>query len=75
MVVKGVFQDGDEEEILDYTIEDGEKISIDKTEVTIKYQDKTVKQAISVVEKRVKSIAINKSQTNCNMFKEKKNLT
>lgn len=60
MVVKGVFQDGDEEEILDYTIEDGEKLSIDKTEVTIKYQDKTVKQAISVVEKRVKSIAINK---------------
>ena len=60
MVVKGVFQDGDEEEILDYTIEDGEKLSIDKTEVTIKYQDKTVKKAISVVEKRVKSIAINK---------------
>lgn len=60
MIVKGVFQDGDEEEILDYTIEDGENLSIDKTEVTIKYQDKTVKQEISVVEKRVKSIAINK---------------
>lgn len=77
MVITGVYENGDKHEIIDYTIENGTKLSKNQTSVTIKYEDKTVKQPITVVEKAVKGIAINKkiSKTEYIQNKEKLDLT
>lgn len=60
MIVTGKYQDESTQEILDYIIENGEKLTVDKSSVTIKYKDKTVEQSITVAEKTVTEISINK---------------
>ena len=42
MIVTGKYQDESTQEILDYIIENGEKLTVDKSSVTIKY--KRIKQ-------------------------------
>lgn len=51
MVVTGIYEDDSKKEITDYTIEDGNDLKLEQKEVTIKYNGKTVKQAITVEEK------------------------
>jgi len=58
MVVKAVYSDGTSEEITDYTISNGEDLTLDQKEVIIGYEGKTTIQSIEVVENAVESITI-----------------
>ena len=61
MTVIGVYQDESTVEIIDYTIENGTNLTKEQTSVTISYLGKTAIQDISVVEKRITGISINKN--------------
>lgn len=50
MVVTGTYQDNSTQEIINYTVENGTNLSLGQTSVTIKYEEKTASQPISVVE-------------------------
>ncbi len=50
MVVTGTYQDNSTQEIINYTVENGTILSLGQTSVTIKYEEKTASQPISVVE-------------------------
>ena len=50
MVITGIRQDGDTQEIKDYITENGTNLSKEQTSVTIKYEEKTTTQSIIVVE-------------------------
>lgn len=58
MKVKATYEDGTEKEVTSYTVEDGVKLTKDQTDVTIKFEDKTVKQEITVKGKSAVSISI-----------------
>lgn len=64
MVVTGTYQDGMNQEILEYTIEDGNNLTKNQTFVTIKYEEKTAKQEITVEEIAKNS---NFDNINCNI--------
>ncbi len=64
MIVTGTFEDKSEQEILDYTIENGTDLKKGQTSVTITYEGKSVTQTITVEEKSILSIAIDKNQQN-----------
>lgn len=51
MIVMGIFEDGEEIEILDYTIKNGTNLSIEQKSVIIEYEGKTATQEITVEEK------------------------
>lgn len=74
MVVYAIYQDGTEKEITSYTIEDGDSLTLDKTEVTIRFEDKTVTQAITVEEKTLVSISITKMPTKIVYIQNKEEL-
>ena len=74
MIVTGTYQNGDTQEILDYTVENGTNLSLEQTSVTIKYKDKTVTQAITVVEKMVTEIVVDTKPTKLTYIKEKEDL-
>lgn len=58
MVIIGKYQDGSEQEIIDYTIENGNNLTKEQTEVTITFKGKTIKQEIFVEDKKVEEISI-----------------
>lgn len=64
MVVTGTYQDETTQEILDYTIENGNNLTKGQTDVTIKYGEKTAKQAITVEETAKNS---NFDKANCDI--------
>lgn len=63
MIVTGTFEDETTQEISDYTIENGSKLTKSQTFVTISYNNKTVNQSITVEEKSITSIEISKKPT------------
>lgn len=74
MIIIGKFEDNSTEEILNYTIENGTNLKKDQTTVTIKYQDKTVTQSISVEEKTATSLTIIKNPTKLTYIQNTENL-
>ena len=58
MQVSGTHQDGAVNEIFNYIVENGTKLTKEQTSVTIKYEDKIVEQPIKVVEKTIVDISI-----------------
>ena len=61
MVVTGTYQGGITQEIIEYTIENGTNLTQNQTSVTIIYEGKTVTQPITVVEKLITGISINRT--------------
>ncbi len=74
MVVTGTYENGNKYEILNYTIENGTNLTKEQTSVTIKYQEKTVVQAITVSEKEITEILVDTKPTKLTYIKEKENL-
>jgi len=74
MVITGIYQDGDTQEILDYTIENGLNLTKEQTYVTIKYQDKTTTQEITVEEKSIIEISIDKNPIKLKYIQNKEEL-
>lgn len=74
MVIIGTFQDGSTEEILDYTIENGTNLKAEQTSVTIKYQNKSIFQTISVEKKSITSINIAKNPSKLTYIQNKEDL-
>lgn len=74
MIVKGIYQDESEEEIKDYTIENGSNLTKQQTEVTIKYDGKTTTQRITVEEKAITEISINTKPTKTKYIQNKETL-
>ena len=61
MVVTGTYQGGITQEIIEYTIDNGTNLTQNQTSVTIIYEGKTVTQPITVVEKSITGISINRT--------------
>ena len=74
MVITGVYQDETTVEILDYTIENGNNLTKEQTSITISYLGKTTTQDITVVEKAITGISINKNPTNLTYIQNKEDL-
>ena len=74
MVITGKYQDETTKEILDYTIENGTNLSKNQKSVTIKYGGKNIEQPITVEEKTVLDIKINKKPTKIQYIQNKENL-
>lgn len=74
MVVTGTYQNESTQEILDYTIENGTNLTKEQTSVTIKYEEKTAMQPITVEEKQITKITINAKPTKLTYIKNKENL-
>ena len=77
MVVTGKYQDNTTQEIIDYTIENGNNLTKEQTFVIINYADKTTTQSIIVEEKAITGITINRkpAKTQYIQNKEKLDLT
>lgn len=74
MVITGTYQDGSTYEIIDYTIENGTKLTKEQKYVTIKYQEKTVTQSITVEEKTITSIQISKMPSKVQYIQDREEL-
>lgn len=74
MVVEAIYEDGTTIEITDYTIENGSNLTKDQTSVTIKFEDKTTTQNISVEEKTIVSISISKLPDKTTYIQNKEDL-
>lgn len=74
MVILGVYQDKSTVEILDYTIENGKSLTKGQTSITISYLGKTTTQNITVVEKAITGISINKKPSKLKYIQNKENL-
>lgn len=74
MIITGVYKDESTVEILDYTIENGTNLTKEQTSVTISYLGKTTTQDITVVEKAITGISINKKPTKLTYIQNKEDL-
>lgn len=74
MIVTGTFQDKTTQEITEYTIENGTKLSKSQTFVIIKYEGKLVNQEITVEEKTIFSIQLESKPSKLNYIQNKDNL-
>jgi len=74
MKVTGIYEDGTSVEIFDYTIENGNNLKLEQTTVTISYLGKTATQNITVVEKTITGIAINKKPNKLKYIQNKEDL-
>lgn len=74
MVITGVYKDKSTVEILDYTIENGNNLTKEQISVTISYLDKRTTQDITVVEKAITGISINKKPTKLTYIQNKEDL-
>lgn len=63
MVVVGTLQDGTTSVITDYTIANGNNLTVGQTSVTIAYNGKTTTQSITVIPNSVASIRVTKAPT------------
>ena len=59
MVVTGTYEEG-RYEIIEYTIKDGEDLKLGQTSITVEYEGKTATQPITVEEKKITEISIEK---------------
>ena len=66
MIVKATYANGTVKEITDYEVKDGNNLTEGQTAVTISYEQQTVTQAITVVEKTITEISIKKMPTKTN---------
>lgn len=71
MIVTGIYQDESNQEIVNYTIENGTNLKKEQTEVIIKYEGKTTKQNITVEEKTIIEISINTKPTKTKYIQNK----
>ena len=74
MIVTGTYQDGETQNILDYTIENGTNFSKEQTSVIIKYGEKTTTQAITVEEKTITEISVDQKPSKLSYIQNKENL-
>lgn len=74
MIVEATYEDGNKYVVTDYTIVDGKNLQLDKKEVTIKFEDKTTTQEITVEEKTVNSIFVKKMPTKTQYIQDTDNL-
>jgi len=74
MVILGIYQDESTVEILDYTIDNGNNLTKEQTSVTISYLGKTTTQDITVVEKAITGISVNKKPTKLTYIQNKEDL-
>ncbi len=74
MVVTGIYQDKSAVEILDYTIENGNKLTKNQTSITIRYFGKTTTQKITVEEKSIIGISVNEKPNKLTYIQNKENL-
>lgn len=74
MIVVGKYQDETTQEIVDYTIEDGINLAQGQTSVTIKYDEKTTSQEITVEEKSITQITISKMPSKTQYIQNKEEL-
>lgn len=74
MIVMGTYQDNSTQEILDYEIENGTKLTKEQTSVTIKYLEKTTTQEIIVEEKAITKIFVNKKPNKLTYIQNKEKL-
>lgn len=75
MIVVATYSDGRVIEITDYTIEDGENLTLEQIAVTIKYEGQTATQNISVEAKAVNSIQISKNPDKMEYIQGKEELS
>lgn len=74
MVVTGTYQDNSTQEIIDYTIENGINLTKEQTSVTIKFEGKTTTQEITVEEKTITQISVNKKPSKLKYIQNKESL-
>lgn len=74
MIVTGIYQDETTQEIFNYTIENGTSLTKEQSSITIKYGGKTATQSITVEEKVVTSISVNKKPIKIQYIQNKENL-
>lgn len=74
MVVSAIYEDGRETEITDYTIENGTNLALGQTSVRITFENLSVEQPITVVEKTVQSISIVNIPTKIQYIQNKEEL-
>lgn len=74
MIVTGEYEDGSTQEIVDYTIENGTKLTKEQTTVTIKYKEMTAMQPITVEEKAITKISVSKNPSKMKYIQNKEEL-
>ena len=74
MVVTATYEDGTKQAITNYEVIDGTNLNKNITYVTIKYEDKTVKQNITVEDKTITSITISSKPTKTKYIQNKETL-
>lgn len=74
MIVTGTYQDGDTSEIIEYIVIDGENLKREQAFVTIAYEEKTTTQEITVEDKVVQKISINKLPNKTQYIQNKEQL-
>ena len=74
MIVTGEFQDGSEEEIVEYTITNGTNLTETQTTITIEYEGKKVEQPITVEKKKIVSIEVSQTPSKLKYIENKEEL-
>ncbi len=74
MKVVGIYQNGDSHEIIDYTVKNGLNLTIDQSSVEIIFEGKSINQNITVEEKSITNVVINKLPTKLNYYQNKDNI-
>lgn len=74
MVVTGTFEDKSTNEIIEYTIENGTNLTKEQNSVTINYEGKTTTQAITVEEKSIVEIVVEKKPSKLKYIQNKEEL-
>ena len=74
MVVEVTYENGKIRQVDDYTIKDGTNLKTGQTSVTITYEEKTVTQEITVVEKAVTGISVKSTPTKTKYIQNKEEL-
>jgi len=74
MVVEAEYEDGLTKQVTDYIIESGTKLTKEQTSVTVKYEDKTIEQAITVEEKQITLIKVKSNPSKTKYIQNKEEL-
>lgn len=74
MKVIATYEDGTELEITDYTIENGNSLTLGQTNITIRFENKTTTQEITVEARKVSSISVKKLPNKVSYIMNKENL-
>ena len=74
MIVTGTYKDNSTQEIIGYTIENGTNLTKEQTTITIKYEGKTAIQKITVEEKAIAQITVDKKPSKLKYIQNKEEL-